>query len=292
MNDQDQPNGDYNHFGRHGFRGSDRIPLGSLVDGDAATGQIFYVDANKEVVRLDISVPAANVRNVLGVDNGDTIPAWKTALDGTAPTKVVIPSSSAAGTSLIFSHRDHTHGADAHNVLSASHLDTTVASVVRGDIIYGNATPAWDRLAKPSAAAILTNDATDVAWDTMAWTAVTYAAGDFTAVTGTWTVASGDVTTFAYRMIGSKTMVVAFTLLTTSLSAGTSAVFIKIPNSKTANRTIYNACFINDNGTTLGGYCTVPSAGTTIQVGKVDGTNLAIATNTTSIVGEITFEVQ
>ncbi len=39
-------------------------------------------------------------------------------------------------------------GVTAHNLLSATHLDTLVASVVAGDVIIGNATPAWTKLAK------------------------------------------------------------------------------------------------------------------------------------------------
>lgn len=34
-----------------------------------------------------------------------------------------------------------------HNLLSATHTDTSAAAVVRGDLIIGNSTPAWSRLA-------------------------------------------------------------------------------------------------------------------------------------------------
>jgi hypothetical protein len=44
----------------------------------------------------------------------------------------------------------------AHNLLSATHLDTLAASVVAGDIIYGNATPKWARLAKGTDGQVLT----------------------------------------------------------------------------------------------------------------------------------------
>jgi hypothetical protein len=52
----------------------------------------------------------------------------------------------------------------AHNVLSASHGDTLAASVVRGDVIVGNSTPKWSRLAIGVAARVLRSDGTDVAW--------------------------------------------------------------------------------------------------------------------------------
>ncbi len=54
----------------------------------------------------------------------------------------------------------------AHNVLSATHGDALADTVVRGDIIYGNSTPKWARLAKPSVLSGLSHDGTDVSWVT------------------------------------------------------------------------------------------------------------------------------
>lgn len=76
---------------------------GTVVDGDIVIGNV-----TPKWSRLAISIPAANVRNVLGIDNGELRPSWKTALDGTAPTTVSL-TASAAGTSLVFAHRDHGH---------------------------------------------------------------------------------------------------------------------------------------------------------------------------------------
>ena len=139
----------------------------AVVRGDVVTGQ----GATPTWSRLAISVPAANVLNVLGVANGDTEPAWKTVLDATAPTTIGIGDVAAAGTALVFAHRDHTHGspatwtATAHNLLSAIHGDATAASVVRGDLVTGQGvTPTWSRLAKGTSGAVLTGDGTDVAW--------------------------------------------------------------------------------------------------------------------------------
>jgi hypothetical protein len=52
----------------------------------------------------------------------------------------------------------------AHNVLSATHGDTLTASVVRGDLVIGNSTPKWARLAVGAANAVLSSDGTDIAW--------------------------------------------------------------------------------------------------------------------------------
>lgn len=58
-----------------------------------------------------------------------------------------------------------------HNLLSATHGDTVTASVVRGDIVYGDATPRWNRLPKGTSGQVLTTDGTDVFWGTGATSA-------------------------------------------------------------------------------------------------------------------------
>ncbi len=70
-------------------------------------------------------VPAANVRNALAVDNGETVPTWKTTLDATNPAAVSPTSVAAPGTSLIYSHRDHVHGAS--DIASAASLAAFIA---------------------------------------------------------------------------------------------------------------------------------------------------------------------
>lgn len=140
----------------------------NVVDGDIIIGNV-----TPKWSRLAISIPAANVRNVLGIDNGELRPSWKTALDGTNPIAITVGAVASPGTSLVFSHRDHTHASpatwtpSAHNLLSASHGDTTVQAVTRGSLIYGDATPTWNELVFPGGANyILTTNATDVLWST------------------------------------------------------------------------------------------------------------------------------
>ncbi len=54
------------------------------------------------------------------------------------------------------------------NILdSDSHGDTLTGTVTRGDLIVGNSTPKWSRLAKGSAGAFLRGDGTDTAWSTL-----------------------------------------------------------------------------------------------------------------------------
>ena len=116
---------------------------GTPVRGDI----IVAMTSSPKWGRYALIVPAANVRNAFAVDNGETEPTWKVTLDATNPSTLTIPGNPAPGTSLIYSHRDHVHGIAAHNLLSTSHGDTVAASPVRGDIVVGNTTPAWTKLA-------------------------------------------------------------------------------------------------------------------------------------------------
>lgn len=104
---------------------------GSVVDGDVIIG-----NATPKWSRLGITVPAANVRNVLGVDNGETRPSWKSILDGTAPTTSAPGDAAAAGTSLIAAHRDHVHGRESY-ATQASNLKQYVRFINAPDAAPG-----------------------------------------------------------------------------------------------------------------------------------------------------------
>lgn len=51
-----------------------------------------------------------------------------------------------------------------HNILSATHLDSVAAAVVRGDLIIGNSTPAWARLPVGAAGSVVSSNGTDPSW--------------------------------------------------------------------------------------------------------------------------------
>lgn len=55
----------------------------------------------------------------------------------------------------------------------AAHSDTTNSGVTRGDLIIGNATPAWDDLPIGAANTVLKSDATDPAWGNVAHSELT-----------------------------------------------------------------------------------------------------------------------
>ena len=105
----------------------------------------------------------------------------------------------------------------AHNLLSSTHGDTLTGSVARGDIIVGNSTPKWSRLAFPSSPTgkILQASSTDIAWSTYPITIGTSASisgsntGDVTLATNSGlqltgqTLSMGSPTSIAYDDVNS-----------------------------------------------------------------------------------------
>jgi hypothetical protein len=114
---------------------------------------------------------AASDGTIYGRKNG----GWVAAATGTG--NFTGPASSTAHHIVTFADTTGKVGEDsghalseyltsvtAHNILSATHGDTLTDTVIRGDILYGNATPKWARLAKGGANAVLSGDGTDTAW--------------------------------------------------------------------------------------------------------------------------------
>lgn len=56
-------------------------------------------------------------------------------------------------------------GGGSHNLLSATHTDSVVAAAVRGAVLRGNATPAWERLILGASGTVPKSDGMDVAYD-------------------------------------------------------------------------------------------------------------------------------
>jgi hypothetical protein len=151
-------------------------------------------------------------------------------------------------------------------------------------------------LAAGSGFAEVVYDGTSARWrltqhEQGAWITPTYAGANYTAQTGTWTVDSADVTTQAYYLKG-RTLTVAFNFVTTSVSATPTSLNILNPawGGFTSAKAIIGAQVYSDNSAAFAmGY--VATLGTVLTVNKITGT-WAIATNTTSANGQITFEVQ
>ncbi len=82
---------------------------GDTLAAAVSAGSLIYGNDTPKWAELVIAVPGANVRNVLGIDTGETTPGWKAALDATNPATLTVSAAAAPGTSLIFAHRDHVH---------------------------------------------------------------------------------------------------------------------------------------------------------------------------------------
>lgn len=75
-----------------------------------AAGDLVVGTGADTAAKLSITVPAANILEVLGVVNGETTATWKAVHDGTNPAAI---GTAAAGTALTASHRDHVHATGA-----------------------------------------------------------------------------------------------------------------------------------------------------------------------------------
>ncbi|KKL80798.1 hypothetical protein LCGC14_2001160, partial [marine sediment metagenome] len=138
----------------------------SVADGVTA-GSVIIGNDTPKWDELVISIPGANILNVLGIANGETVPSWKSVLDGTNPAATAATAS--PGTSLISAHRDHVHPIG---------VGTT-----RGDILIWNSTPVASRLVAKTAGAYVGGDGTDVVSTIPKRTIVLTAAGGKEATT-------------------------------------------------------------------------------------------------------------
>ena len=119
-----------------GFRVHGKLTVDDLID---PTGQVDTAQA---------SVPGGNP----GAGKGTWW--WKTG----TPTTPWITDSAGTNAQLLTS-------ASTHALLSATHSDTLAASVARGDVVVGNATPKWARLpVGATAGQYLRTDGTDPGW--------------------------------------------------------------------------------------------------------------------------------
>lgn len=156
-------------------------------------------------------------------------------------------------------------------------------------------------LAAGAGAATFGYDGTTARWrlvdhDQGAWITPAFAAGSFGGSGGaTWTVTSGETTTYAYYLNGRK-LSVAFEVLSSTVGTGTTLT-VAIPPagivpyvaakqmSTTIGRTV-------DNGTAANGYMFVSAAGTVINLRREDGASWANATTASDLRGQIDLEVQ
>jgi hypothetical protein len=147
-------------------------------------------------------------------------------------------------------------------------------------------------------AVLVYDDTTDrwrvIAHEQGAYITPTFAAGNFTSDVGSWTVASGDVTTCAYYLRG-KQLTVQFDIITTSVS-GTPAE-LRIGNGAFGGFTFAITGITPSLGNNAGGgnelcYATTNASATVISIQQADAGTWSNATDTTYVYGTVTTEVQ
>lgn len=166
----------------------------ALSDTAPTDGQgIAWDDGNSTWKPADVNAVLLQGRDVVSTapDNGDAL-VWN---DGDSQWE---PGAVAGG---------------AHDLLSATHTDTTAAAVTQGAVIIGaGATPKWAALAVGTVGQVLTTDGTDVSWEdptgggASAFTDLTDAPADYTGSAGKFvrvdstpdalefgTIADGDI---------------------------------------------------------------------------------------------------
>ena len=125
------------------------------------------------------------------------------------------------------------------------------------------------------------------------WDDVTYAAGNFTASSGSWTVDSGDQSLYHYTLVGT-TMILAWSIANTDVSAG-SVLRLAIPGGFTAAATMRGLHHATDaGGAEVVATCRAVSGQAYIELYPTIGTGgtwTITAGDNTTTVGSITFEV-
>lgn len=132
-----------------------------------------------------------------------------------------------------------------------------------------------------------------VAHEQGAWITPTYAGGTYTASTGTWTVDSGDVTSYKYRLIG-RTLTFAVRIDTSSVASNGGDLRVGLPAGLTSNMSAQDAAIAFDNSLTTSdvGVASITVGITYVAVFLKGFGNWANATNTTALRFTLTFEVQ
>jgi hypothetical protein len=175
-----------------------------------ASGKLLYASADDVLSELSLGSTLAISSGVLNVQNNTSTQKIEVAkadvLIGTRKRINFVEGSNITLTINDDNVNDRVDitiaasgGSTTHNLLSATHPDTVVASPVLGDIIYANSTPAWTKLAGNTTTTkkFLTQTGTGTesaapAWDTIAATDLpshTHSAADITS--GTLAVARG-----------------------------------------------------------------------------------------------------
>lgn len=106
-----------------------------------------------------------------------------------------------------------------------------------------------------------------------------------------WSVDPSDVQTYAYHLDG-RTMTVSFKINNSSICGQPDYLLrMKIPAGKVASRSMLIPAYIIDNVGIKSAFCTVEPGSRYIEIQPIDLSRLSLTTNRTTVVGQITFEI-
>lgn len=144
-----------------------------------------------------------------------------------------------------------------HNLLSATHPDTTAASVVRGDVIVGQgATPKWARLALGASGTYLRSNGTDALWATIPLTDIPHTHG----LTYTATASGGQSATHNH--------VIGYTSTNSSLNSANHNHVISFTSTNSSYQNANHNHVISYTSTASGGTSVVTTHDHNVAVGN------------------------
>lgn len=227
------------------------LPDGGLTLTDVTTNNASTT-AHGFLVKA--TAPAANVLNVVGIANGETVYTNKALFDGTNPAAL---GTAAPGTSLIAAHRDHVHANPAIDTLAAATDITTLnaSTTAHGLLVKATAPSAGLRN-------VVGIDNSETAYTNKALFDATVPAAIGTAATGSAMTAARRDHVHPIPTIGSEIVVeFAASDVTTAIAVGTvkfstrarwgltlTAVRASVVTAPTGSTILID---VNKNGTTV-----------------------------------------
>jgi hypothetical protein len=195
--------------------------------------------------------------------NGSSAAVFRGLLAGTAGQTVVITNINTSTVKV--AHQD-TNSAEANRIICPSTNGQIIGANGSITLVYDGTTERWRVTAVEPGAAI----------------SVAYNSGDYTGNSSiTWTVASGDVTTFQYQQRGTL-LYVWIEVKTSTVSGSGSSLLVAIPGGFTCSVVGDVPAYIADNNNFQIGITGVHSADQTkIRFVLASGANWAAATDTT-----------